>query len=154
MSSIEVKIQLLDIGLTLPAEIPVDMKVSQIIDEVSGHLSLPSQKAQLTDGRNYELFSLSLGTALHGGTTLADAKIPSADTLILSAKEIPGGGIEKPRGRINLGGSIGLPLDDLKNIEVHHLLRNEPALILTLHSYRATLKQLDDSRQEFKVAEE
>jgi|ERR1051325_3113879 hypothetical protein len=156
MASIKVLIQILDLGLILPeAEIPDDMKASQIIDELTVELSLPTRKAWLTDGHVYELFSKSLGRSLHAEETIASAKIPGGDTLLLSAIEIPGGGTKKPRSRINFGSSsIGLPLDGLKNIEINNLLTNEPALMMTLHSYRTTLTQLEDSREELREADE
>jgi hypothetical protein len=155
MSSVTVKIKILDDNLLLDdSVIPTDMTVSEVIEEIVEHLSLP-RRDKFGQIIKYEIASQALARLLRAEETIASAKVPSHDMLVLSRQEIAGGGDRESEGRIKFDkSSIGLSLDDLTAIDIKTLLTNEPALMMTLHSYRASLTQLEDSRQELKDSEE
>src|SRR5919205_1065285 len=155
MSSIKVMLSVLDLNSVFEdTEIPDDMTVAEIISDMSNALSLPSRD-KLGDLIVYRIASKALGRILLANETLKSAGIPPLDTLSLHREEIAGGGDERPESRIKFDkSSIGLSLDDLTAIDIRTLLANEPALMMTLHSYRASLTQLEDSRQELRNAEE
>jgi hypothetical protein len=155
MSSTKVRLRVTDLNLVLhDTEIPDDATVRDLITDIADQLSLP-----LMDGfgsiKKYQLGSETLGRSLSDDETLTSAGVPPDDTLILASYETPGGVAVKPEGRIKFDkSSIGLSLDDLAAIDTRTLLANEPALMMTLHSYKASLTQLEDSRQDLRGAEE
>lgn len=147
----------LELAILLPAgemkkvEMPADVPISELQPDLVAALGLPSRGP---DGRilAYRLESKSLGRPLHSEETLLSAKVAAGDTLILSPVVTAGGGPAE-RGRITVTDSpIGLPLEGLKAVEVEKLLSNEPALMMTLHSYRSTLHQIAHYREELERA--
>jgi hypothetical protein len=155
MPLVKVMLTILDMNLEVnDTEIPSEMTVREIVGELSDHFSLPHRDEHGTL-IIYKIASKALGRVLMADETLEGAGVPPSDKLSLFREEIAGGGIEKPKSRIKFDkSSIGLSLDDLAAIDTRTLLANEPALMMTLHSYRASLTHLEESRQELKSAEE
>jgi hypothetical protein len=152
-------------GLSMDAEMPDDMTGQELIDDVLNQLNLP-----IMDPTGYPLkyviVSRTLGRQLNEEETLATAKVPPGDTILLHLSVTAGGGTkpeseiksvdkaQKSEGQVKLGiPSIGLQLDNLSTVDVRNLLTNESALMMTLHSYKSSLSHLEDSRQEVKEAE-
>jgi hypothetical protein len=142
-------------GTEYDIETPDDISIRDAIRELTVGLSLPITRHDGTQ-IEYRLDSKGLGRRLLNDETFASAKVPSQDSLILTVASLVGGGsVEEKKSRISIiETSIGLPLDDLASVDVKNLLSNEPALMMTLHSYRTTLSQLDDTRQELRNAKE
>ena len=71
-------------GGTRNAEVPGDVKVKELIPELTTSLQLPSTGP---DGRSmsYRVDSKALGRELTEEETLSEAKIPQGDRLILTA---------------------------------------------------------------------
>ena len=134
-------------------EVPPDISIGDLINELTVVLPL----LRPADGHpiKYRLDSKSLGRTLSEEETVASSKIPDNDSLILTAAVLAGGPGNERKSRISvIGSSVGLPLDDLSAVEIKSLLANEPALMMTLHSFRTSLNQLDDSQREVKKAKE
>jgi hypothetical protein len=146
-------------GAEFEIETPDDVTIKELIGELTAYLSLPTKGF---DGSpiEYRLDSKNLGKRLLENETIANANV-TGDSLLLTVVTYAGGGWQRESAGHGTGGksrisitdsAIGLPLDDLGSVDFRNLLSNEPALMMTLHSYRATLFQLDDSRQELKKA--
>lgn len=154
MPSIKVLFSLLDMNSEIGAEIPNDMTMHEVISDLVNQFSLP-HRDELGTLTRYKIASKALGRSLNADETLTSAGVPSLDKLALYREEIAGGAPKKPKSRIKFDkSSIGLSLDDLASVDIRTLLASEPALMMTLHSYRASLLQLDDSRRELKNAQE
>lgn len=155
MSSIKVKLRVLDSNLVLDdTEMPDGATVHELITDIADQLSLPLMDS-FGSIKKYQLFSNTLGRYLSPDETLTSAKVPSNDTLIFASHETPGGGHPKSEGRIQFDtSSIGLSLDNLAAIDTRTLLANEPALMMTLHSFKSSLTQLEASRHSLRSAEE
>lgn len=88
---INVNIHLLDLSRIEPDTLDLDMKVGDLINEIIKKYNLPTRTdRRVGEGKFYELLSKTIGSVLHEGMTLRDAKIPNQDTLIISTKETPG----------------------------------------------------------------
>jgi len=128
------------------------MNVREIIDQLVEELDLP-RRDKLGQINRFKIRSKSLGRFLVEDETLESAGVSAGDTLVLHREEIAGGG--EPENRIKIDkSSIGLQLDDLTTVDIRTLLTSEPALLMTLHSYRTSLTQLQDSHRELREAEE
>jgi len=139
-------------GTEFHIETPDDLSIQELIRELLVGLALPSSTH---DGRQiqYRLDSKTQGKTLSPSDTLATSGVATGDTLILTVATLAGGGPEQEKSRISIvESSIGLTLDDLASVDVKTLLSNEPALMMTLHSYRTALSQLDDLRQDLRSA--
>jgi hypothetical protein len=88
---INVNVHLLDLSRIEPDTFEMDMKIGDVINEIIKKYNLPTRKERRDgEGKFYELLSKNIGSVLHEGMTLRDAKIPNQDTLIISTKETPG----------------------------------------------------------------
>jgi hypothetical protein len=83
MSDIPVTI-VLPAGGTRTAEVPNDVPVKELVPELTTSLQLPTTGP---DGRpvSYRVDSKALGRELQETETLADAKVPENDRLMLTA---------------------------------------------------------------------
>jgi hypothetical protein len=131
---------------------PDNLLIKELIAELTIAMDLPLFRP---DGGavSYSLMSKHLGKILQPDETLRSAKIPANDELILTSDALAsaGGAQKKTESRISvIKTSIGLPLDNLIDVDVKNLLSNEPALMMTLHSYRTTLSQLEDVKRELQ----
>jgi len=154
LPSIKTRLHVLDLNVFQDAEIPDDITVREVINDVADQLSLP-QRSRRGEIIVYKIRSKTLGRFLMADETLAGAGVPSDDDLFIHRQEIAGGDDRKSEKQIKLGKStIGLSLDDLAAVDIRTLLANEPALLMTLHNYRASLTQLEDSSQELRSANE
>jgi WXG100 protein secretion system (Wss), protein YukD len=139
-------------GISNEIEAPQDILVRDLVKELVTALNLPPTG---TDGKvlDYRLDDKNLGRQLIASETLASANVRNGHTLILTYSTAAGAESRQTPSRISVKSSIGLPLDDLAEVDVSKLLSNEPALMMTLHSYRSTLSQLDDYRRDLLQSE-
>jgi hypothetical protein len=88
---INVNVHLLDLSRIEPDTFELDMKVGDVINQIIKKYDLPTRAdRRVGEGKLYELLSKTIGSVLHEGMTLRDAKIQNHDTLIISTKETPG----------------------------------------------------------------
>jgi hypothetical protein len=87
---VHIYVQLLDLNRTELETFGVTQKVGEVLNIIVKKYQLPDRDEKLKEGKVYELFSKTLGDAMHEGMTLSEAKIPNQDTFIVSTKEIPG----------------------------------------------------------------
>ncbi len=155
MPFVKVTLSILDMNQEIAdTEIPSDMTVREIISDISSLLPLPHTD-EFGSIIRYMLSSKALARVLMEDETLETAGVPNLDRLVIRRIEVAGGDSKRPAGRIKFNKpSIGLSLDELAAVDTRTLLANEPALMMTLHSYKASLTQLDESHQELKSAEE
>lgn len=154
MTSTKVELCILDLNSVIDADIPNDMTVSEMIGDITAQMALPLID-QFGAVVAYKIDSKALGCSLFADETLTSAGVPSGDRLTFRRDEFAGGGTKTAEHRIKFDkSSIGLSLDDLTAVDIRALLANEPALMMTLHSYRASLIQLEELTQALKDAEE
>jgi hypothetical protein len=146
MADATVRLQLPN-GDVKKVEMPNDVPIGELMPELIMALQVPITGP---DGRymSYRLDSMALGRPLKESETLSGAAVPAEDRLTLSPIVTAGGGGSPKRRVAVIASSVGLPLDELKAVEVEKLLSNEPALMMALHSYRAALLQTAKDREE------
>jgi hypothetical protein len=147
MMKSEIKLKVYHIRGESEIEAPADLTVSELVTDLCHQLQLPdigSDGARLI----YSLTSKTLGRQIPEHQTLEIARISDHDQLILSCSN------PSTKKYSSVQSSIGIPLDTLADVDAKKILDNEPALIMTLHSYKATLAQLADSHQQIRAAEQ
>lgn len=132
--------------------IPDDITIRDLIRELVAVFSLPGVAAHNGQPLEYRLDSKGLGRRLLESETIADAKCPLEDTLILTVAVLAGS--PQKKSRISIAESSGLSLHGLEKVEIGKLLTNEPALTLALLHYRDTLSQLADVHTELEKTTE
>jgi hypothetical protein len=87
---VNVYVQLMDLNRTELETFGITQKVGDVLNRIIKKYKLPDRDEKLKEGKIYELFSKTVGDAMHEGMTLTEAQIPNQDTFIVSTKEIPG----------------------------------------------------------------
>jgi hypothetical protein len=141
-------------GMIREIHMPDDLAIAELNPDLAQALDLP-RFGPNNELVKYRLDSKRLGRRLNDNETLHSAGIESGETLILSLEFSASGLPSTTQSQISVGSPIGIPLEALAEVDASELLSNQAALTMTLHSYRATLSQLDDYRQRLddKVAQ-
>jgi hypothetical protein len=136
-------------------DIPDDILVKDLIDELLVALSLPSIKDVDGQPLEYRLDSRSLGRRLLDQETITSAHVSEDDTLMLTVGVLAGSPLLEQKSRIAIvESSVGIEIDNLEVIDIRALMRNEAALRMTLHAYRTTLVQLETAREDLKLCKQ
>jgi hypothetical protein len=157
---VAVFLQLLDLNRIEIEALPRHAPVSVVINSLIAKYGLPSRDERRKEGKCYECFSKTAGQILHEGQTLAQARIPPGDTLIITTKEIPGGpeqpiALKQSRARKvkravsvwlrgaasrlrRLGSPAGIPLDPVDcSVFAPPTIPRGGSRLIQVHLYRA-----------------
>jgi hypothetical protein len=150
----DIKFELVHLSNIYEKKVPASRSISDFMNELETELKLPLSNSS-EKPLHYQLSSKALGRLLLERETFASAGIPVGDrlTLICGVKDDEADQKESSR-RISIKSSIGLTLDNLTEVEIGNLLSNEPALMMTLHSYKESLSQIDQYKEELMHSKE
>jgi hypothetical protein len=149
----DIKLELVYNLNTYEKQVTANQSISDFLRELTAELMLPLSNSR---GKplHYELSSKTLNRLLLDDETFEGAGVPMGDRLTLIWDIVEEEYQKESTSRISIKSSIGLTLDDLTEVEISNLLSNEPALMMTLHSYKESLSQIDQYKQELANSKE